>query len=301
MAKCRNRKDKINEKGWLRRGIRWTLTIGLLGVAGFGIYDLVKYTTQSDFFMVRNVRIQGCYFLSEVEILEALDVPAQIRLWQVDPEILEARLLESSFIRMASVRRVLPQTLVVDIAERNPIVDWRDPRTGKTFVVDEEGVLLCELREMWERFARVRQSPEEPVRRPLLTGLDARGETSGNRLHAPGLERVLSAFGLAVSRKESWVRVTTEVETTGSGYGWVLHCPNRNFQVRLGSRNFIERIGRVEPVWSFLEKEGIETAYIDLRFEEQGVLIKPVNIKSDRWLEIVSRYPTTRERGIGSA
>jgi cell division septal protein FtsQ len=281
--------------------VRWTTTVGLLGIAVFGIYDLVKYMTQSDFFMVRDVRIQGCYLLSEVEILGALDVPAQVRLWRVEPEKLEARLLESSFVRMASVHRVLPQTLVVDIAERNPIVDWKDPRTGKVFAVDEEGVVLCELLEMQERLARISPSPGERARRPMLTGLDTGGETPGNRLSAPGLERVLSAFGLAASREESWVEMMTEVEAADNGYGWVLHCPGRNRQVRLGNRNFIERIGRVEPVWRFLEKEGIETAYIDLRFEEQGVLIKPVNIKSDRWLEIASRYPTTSDKDFGSA
>jgi len=46
------------------------------------------------------------------------------------------------------------------------------------------------------------------------------------------------------------------------------------------------------------KKEGIEVAYVDLRFDDQGVLIKPANCDPDHWVEVASKYPEP-ERGRG--
>jgi len=47
---------------------------------------------------------------------------------------------------------------------------------------------------------------------------------------------------------------------------------------------------------NFLKREGIKVLYVDLRFDEQGVLIKPTNCDPDHWVAVASRFPEP-ERG----
>jgi len=274
-----------------RRIVRWGFLITTAAVLVYGVSDLCRYTFRSDLFLVRKVRLQGNFLLTDTEILEALKIPSRIRLWQVRPPLLEGRLLELNLIRSAEVRRMLPQTLLVDISERTPIADWKDPRTGKTYAVDEEGTILCEVEEMRSRLVRMKDVSVVVKRRPVVTGLRTWGLMPGDRLEEEGFDKVLSAFGLAVSRNENWVGSVRTVALCSDGRGWVFRTGTPGIEIRLGKRDFVERVGLVQPIWRFLRKENLVTQYIDLRFREQGVLIRPTNCDDRHWVELAGRYP----------
>jgi len=291
MSKRMKREAVTPARRRLRFAARAFFMTAALGVLVYGIADLWHYTVRSDLFFVQQVRVRGNYLLTEAEILRELDIPARVAIWRVQPERLEARLLALSLVHAAVVRRVLPHTLIVDVAERNPIMDWTDPRMGKTYALDEEGVVLVESRELLDRLSSNKGQTTRASTRPRLEGLEAWGRLPGDRLEAAGLGQILSAFGLALSREEEWVRAVESLEWRDDGSRWVFRCRERTGEIRLGDAHFLEKMGLIGPVWRLLVKENMDVAYMDLRFREQGVLIQPVNYDPIRWMETAARYP----------
>jgi cell division protein FtsQ len=278
-------------RGRLKAAARKVLLLGVAGVLGYGVWDLYRFCAEGDLFVIREVRIEGNHLLLDQEILDALQIPARVRLWQVKPEQIESQLLSMSSIRSVHVERVLPETLVIDLMERSPIADWRDPKTGKRYALDEETVLLAESDEMNRR---LREAGQVNLHRPEVLGLEVWGRLPGDRIESENLEKLLSALGVAAAREEDWVPTVRSVVFQDREHGWVLRCGSEEREVRIGDRHFLERIGRIDPVWKVLLREGLQVAYIDLRFPEQGVLLKPLNCDPTCWMEIAERYPEPR-------
>jgi cell division protein FtsQ len=72
------------------------------------------------YFHVRRVEIVGAHYLAPREILTALHVDTTMSVWDATAP-LERRLQAEPEIQQASVRRKLPGTLVVTVAERVPV------------------------------------------------------------------------------------------------------------------------------------------------------------------------------------
>lgn len=291
----RKPKKDSESRGLLRTLARWTVAFVAIAVILYGAFDLWTFAHRSDLFLVRQVQVSGNYLLEQGEVLEAMQVPARVRIWEIEPAVLESRIEEMVLVQSATVKRVLPHTLLVSLSERNPIADWVEPREGKKFAVDEEGVLLCDVEELNKREAASAEKPR--TRRPEIRGLEDRGKQLGDRLESESVARLLSAYGVALAREETWTQNVDSFESTGDGRGWALRSSGLAAEIRLGDRNFIERFGLLKGVQGFLEKERLEVAYIDLRFEEQGVLIGKSDLDPARWLEIAARYPKPEKHG----
>lgn len=300
MAKKRNRKSD-EKAGWreiLRRARRWTLVLSALAVLGYAALDLADYVLRSDLFMIRDVEVEGNCLVSEDEILEKLDIPAVVRLWQVDPEALKARLMGLPPIKNVEVRRLLPQTLSIIVEERTPIAVCEDPRDGHRYAVDDEGYLIADAEEATPALGAVDSENPRATQLPVITGLATSGWRPGDRVEADRVSDVLRALGLALAREEDWTRDLLEIRSSGDAKGWTLKRRSMSAEIILGDRHFVERVGRIEPVLRFLSGERIEVSYVDLRFDEQGVLIRPVNLDPVAWVDRVSRLaPPSEAKG----
>ena len=109
----------------------------LLGLAG--LYGIVA----SGAFTVRQIEITGLTWTDREEVLAALDIPGDQNLFTVRTGDLEHRLQDLPAISGASIGVALPDTLNVDVTEREALLVWQvgDHR----FLVDETGTLFDEL------------------------------------------------------------------------------------------------------------------------------------------------------------
>jgi cell division protein FtsQ len=89
---------------------------------------------------VSDVVVQGRSRTSPDSILAALGARRGTPILAIDPAAAKARLESIPWVRTASVERVLPGTLQVRIAEREPLALWQ--RNGKLELVDRDGVVL---------------------------------------------------------------------------------------------------------------------------------------------------------------
>ena len=89
---------------------------------------------------VNDVVVQGRFRTSPDSILAALGVERGTPILALDPASAKARLEALPWVRVASVERLLPDTVQVRIAERVPMAFWQ--RSGHLELVDRDGQVL---------------------------------------------------------------------------------------------------------------------------------------------------------------
>jgi cell division protein FtsQ len=95
-------------------------------------------------FTMRHVEIKGNVRVSRLDVLNiAFDQPS-MAMPLVDLEGTRARLLRFGWIKEARVHRRLPDTLVIEVVERQPAAIWQNAR--ELSLIDAEGVVLEPVR-----------------------------------------------------------------------------------------------------------------------------------------------------------
>jgi cell division protein FtsQ len=123
-------------------------------------------------FTMRRVEIKGAERVSRLDIYNVAFDQDSMAMPLVDLDATRARLLQFGWIREARVSRRLPDTLVVEVIERQPAAIWQNNQ--RLSLIDGEGVVLEPV--------RVDAMPDLP----LIVGPDA------NR-HIAGLAGLLQA------------------------------------------------------------------------------------------------------------
>ncbi|MDO7834684.1 cell division protein FtsQ/DivIB [Sphingobium sp. HBC34] len=160
-------------------GVAVTIAIfmGLPGMARQQVADLAARAG----FEVEKVEVRGVERMDELPVYN-------IALGQVDRSMLSldlprvrSEMLQLGWVKDARISRRLPDTLVVDIVERDPVAVWQ--HGGKLHLIDVAGVVLQSV------------SASAMPDLPLVVGPNANRQTAGlNRLmeNAPALKPMLA-------------------------------------------------------------------------------------------------------------
>ncbi len=112
--------------------VKRSLRLGAAGLSG-----LVGLT-------VETVTLTGRTRASDAEVLAALGIERGDSMLKFDTQRTRARLEKIGWINKASVYRLFPNTVLIDIEERKPFAIWQ--RGGRLSIIDEKGVALGALR-----------------------------------------------------------------------------------------------------------------------------------------------------------
>lgn len=132
--------------GWIFAGLAVAAAIAALLV--FRVPQLIGTTLsegigQAGFTMSR-VEIRGARRVSRLEVYNIAFDQASTAMPSVDLAATRARLLEFGWVKEARVSRRLPDTLVIDIVERQPVAIWQNNQ--QLSLIDAEGVVLEPVR-----------------------------------------------------------------------------------------------------------------------------------------------------------
>lgn len=134
------------------------LKIGLLllcAAAALWGYNVLS----SSFFLLRNVEVSGNHRLSKEELTRIIKHSSKPGLLSLDLDRLARELESIPAIKQANITRVLPDTLRVEVIEREPVALVRQ-QDGSIMWMSEDGITLGELESI--RSSRIP---------PILTGL----------------------------------------------------------------------------------------------------------------------------------
>jgi cell division protein FtsQ len=165
-------------------------------------------------FGVKRVTVEGQENATDTAITAALAAGPETLMLAFDTDAAKQRLESVPWIRHAQVMRLLPSTLQVVIEEREPYAMWQNQ--GKTFVVDEHGVVLAPA------------LPQAYPELPLVVG-------EGAGKHAAELYATLEPYHELRSKMLAALRVGDRRWTLKLRTGTEIMLPDGNIEMALQS------------------------------------------------------------------
>ena len=263
-----NQRRNLNARprgGWKKTLARVLVALAVFAAGiGAGWYgwqrvgpDLLAWADR--LFMVRTVDVTEMQRVSRDEVLALLDLPSDRGLLRTDPAALKRALETHPWIRRATVRRVFPDTLAVDVQEREPVAILR---TGaRDFLVDYEGVLLAE------------RLPQGDESLPVLKGVDYVEAVFREPWTAERLQTGIALAGLlgqAVGRPP-----VVDLGTPGDFVAY-----DAGLRLRFGDGQFGDKVNRYRQVsdrvldrWGDRERAAsARKVEVDLRFRDKVIV-----------------------------
>ena len=204
----------------------WVVEKNMAAKFGTRVVAAVDEMTRSTGFEVKEVLAVGRQRTKSGDIRNKLENIYGQNTLLVDISTIKKQLETLPWIRSASVRRLLPDTLRLELIEREPMAIWRDP-AGDPWLIDELGEVI-NVSDL-QPFAGL----------PVVTGSGARYTVArlfGQLLEEPDLAQRVSGAELVDERR------------------WNIFLDGR-VEVRLPSRHLTE-------AWSLLARTDRETALL---------------------------------------
>lgn len=232
---------------------RWLLLFAKSAVAlGLGLYGGARgahFARASSLFEIRTVAVSGTNRLTGAEIRSMVENLEGQNVFGVDLEEWRGRLLASPWVSSAEIRRQVPSTVVVRIAERRPV---GVARVGKRLLlVDGEGTFVDDY---GPRYA--------DLDLPIIEGLPpgTRADRGRMLLAAGVLDDLEARPDLMVKLSQVDVSNPRDAVVSLDGDGALL---------RLGDRDFAERLASYLELAPSLREHVSNIRYVDLRFGRQ--------------------------------
>ncbi|MEK7364389.1 MAG: cell division protein FtsQ/DivIB [candidate division NC10 bacterium] len=228
----------------------------LLGSTAGGLAAAVQWLLTSPRFAVAVVEVQGTSRLSPAEVREAAAISHGENLFRLNSEEVVARLRQLGPVKRAEVIRSFPNRVTLVVEERVP---FTLAQAGRLYWLDEDGVSL---------------GPEPRAvtpRLPVITGIRPEETRSGGAA-AEDARAAVSLIRSMLRTGSSLTREISEIDMSGAD-GPILYTVD-GVEVRLGTADWEDRLGRLEGVLAQIRSLGEPMEYVDLRFRGQ-VVFKP--------------------------
>jgi cell division septal protein FtsQ len=247
----------IARAGFLTWAAVRLLALVVLVVAAYLVYTAAT----SPQLQIRTIRVTGNVLLRQSEVEEALGLRG-VNLFWVERTEAAGRLANLAPVRSATVTPVLPDTLDVNIVERQPAGFWTSG--NRTYLVDREGVILTAIDADSPPPRACGGQPCDPQSSQLLTVDNPDGQllNAGDRVDAGALAAAvrlanrLPSVGIQPLGYDWSASTGVEVPT---GDGW---------RVRFDAeaQHVDEEIATLSLVRQRLSQNGVSPQLIDVRF-----------------------------------
>ncbi len=240
----------------LKPATAWLTLVGLLA---FGVYRTTSIAAHAGVLRIDRIAIHGNERLSKGEVLSVLSgLRGQNLLW-TNLDAWRSKLLASPWVRDASLRRSLPSTVEVVIAERTPIGVGR--MNGEMYLIDERGVAIDAYGPQYSDFDL-----------PIVDGLALHNENergSADEARSELAARVITAL----SAKPAVAKRLSQVDVSDAHNATVI-LNGDTAVIQLGDDQFLQRLESYLDLASALRDRVADIDYVDLRFEDR-IYVRP--------------------------
>ena len=237
-------------------GLRAAAVIALVLYAGYRAVELVL---SAEALTISRISISGNTRMSRGEVLSLLDGLNGQYMVTVDLEGWRQKLLTSPWVADAAVRRVLPGTVAVVIAERQPMAIVR--LGDELYLLDQRGSIIDEYGPNYAEFDL-----------PIIDGLASAGGAGGLLVDESRAALAVRVIAGLQARPDLAKRVS-QIDVTDV-HDAVLILKDDTALLRIGEDQFAERLQSYLDLMPALRERIPDIDYVDLRFDER-VYVKP--------------------------
>jgi len=250
-----------------RRRRAWTtqtwqvlrVTLVLAG-AMYAAYHGGSLVLSAEALRITKLTVSGNVRMSRGEVVALLDGLRGQNMVTVDLETWRMKLLSSPWVADARLRRVLPGTVAVAIAERQPMGIAR--LRGDLYLVDESGTVVDQFGPNYAELDL-----------PVIDGLASAPGDGGTLIDESRAALAARLLATLHTRPDLAKRIS-QVDVSDSRDAVVILKDDTAF-VRLGDDAFVERLESYLDLAPTLRDRVDGIDYVDLRFDER-IYVKPV-------------------------
>ena len=249
------RKPRLFGLSWWKAG-RAAVLLALILYVG---YLAVRGVLNADALTITRITVSGNSRLSKGEVVALLDGIRGANMLTVDLESWRQKVLSSPWVADAAVRRVLPGTVAVAVAERQPMAIGRV--NDDLYLIDDRGGIIDQFGPNYADFDL-----------PIIDGLAAAPRDDGpliDETRAALAGRVLASL----QSRPDLARRVSEIDVRDVRDA-VLILKDDTALVRVGTEQFAERLQSYLDLAPALRERVAAIDYVDLRFDER-VYVRP--------------------------
>jgi cell division protein FtsQ len=254
------RKPRLFGLSWWKAGRAAVLLALILYVGYLAVRDVLN----ADALTITRITVSGNSRLSKGEVVALLEGIRGANMLTVDIESWRRKILSSPWVADAAVRRVLPGTVAVAVAERQPMGIGRV--NDDLYLIDDRGGIIDQFGPNYAEFDL-----------PIIDGLAAAPRDDGpliDETRAALAGRVLASL----QSRPDLARRVSEIDVRDVRDA-VLILKGDTALVRVGNEQFAERLQSYLDLAPALRERVAAIDYVDLRFDER-VYVRPQSKRS---------------------
>ena len=232
--------------------VKSVFTMVVVSTLTFGGWRLYSEVAQTPYLEVGLIEIEGSRKILNEDVVELSGIERGINILNIDTRAAETLLKTHPFIEDASVKRILPDTIGIELVERVPVALIS---AEGLYAMDSKGVLFKEY------------SFTDGLDLPVITGPDNSDEWLEEL--KPGVLELLTILGNGTSR----LKVSELSEIHGDPYyGFTLITLKNGVRIDIGSSDFKGKLSRLGKVLEMRDGfSGIEFIYLN---SDRGVVVR---------------------------
>jgi cell division protein FtsQ len=237
-SSSRHRAEKIQHIANLLKITAALVLVALMSCIFIFGYDLL---TQSNYFKVVRLKVEGCDILFPEEVLEQAEIASGMNIFSINLTTTRKRLLAHPWITDAEVGREIPAGINIKIREHDPlaIIDL-----DRRFLLNRQGEIFKE----WET--------TDPVNLPVVDGLEFSDLNVDGRSFSRPFSAVLSVLKLGQKGGSALTNKEIHRIEVDRDIGLTIHVNNSLNLVKLGYDNYPNKYRRLKEVIYYLRKNG---------------------------------------------
>ncbi|MBL8968751.1 MAG: FtsQ-type POTRA domain-containing protein [Spirochaetaceae bacterium] len=291
---ARRAPSRAESRGALERGLGI-----LLAMAGAALLSAAAFILLPPALRVTRYEISGATAMSQREVLDAALIHGTEYLFSLDPARVRSALLASPRVAEARVRRIFPNGLRIELAERVPVAAVLAERNGRleSVLLDAEGVAFAFALEYEAGAAAASAaasatpagaapSTSKPVRTselPIVSGLRFEGFFAGARLPA-NLVPLLASLGELEASAPALLAAFSEIRIVKPRFGdpeLVLYPLHHRVPVRTGAVLNEATLRSIILVLDVLGSRGLADGLEEIDFRRGTVVYRTKEGQSD--------------------
>jgi len=247
MFKKNKQAVSVSESSFFSGLSKWALMASvIIIVTSAGVWSYLKIENSSTFLPITNVRALGDFsFVNEEMLLEALvkgvdnendkDIFENKGFFNIDVDAIKVRIEKIQWVKKASIQRVWPDTIIIEVVEHMPIAYW-----GDKGLVNSEGEVF---------YPNVKSYPKD-----LPSFIATQGLSANCLRYFKDASEMFSSINLKVMRVKFNARQALTL-TLDNGVA-----------INLGRQNKLYRLQRFSQVYSTLQEKVKLIERIDMRY-----------------------------------
>ncbi|MCK5681290.1 FtsQ-type POTRA domain-containing protein [bacterium] len=222
---------------------------------------------ESGSFLVREIVVEGIHRCHRDDIIQALNLDSEQLIFTFSLVQAQARVEALPFIKLAMIRRRLPDLLQVEVVECKPraLLYLED-----LYLVDEEGVVMA------------RAPAGEVLDFPVISGFSLNEWQQRPQVWRRLLKKATNLLLIWEERGKEWPEKVAQI-VLDEVCGVTLFTTGSNWELQLGSENYCERLERWRQVLVLLGERASSVKYFDCAGESSVVAgLRQFKIEADK-------------------